>query len=134
MIITLNYRAPLGLPSGVTLQPGIPTPVHGWDADSKSKIVQAWVKSGILKVGQGLSKFMPDESEGVVGQDAPDSQEPEYVETHAIGDEEPVEVPANQPAADEKAELLAALEARGIKADKRTGVAKLRALLAETKL
>lgn len=132
MIITLNYKSPLGLPSGVTLQPGIPTPVHGWDSDSKSKIVQAWVKSGILKLGTEPSQFMPGESEEVVDEDAPDSQEPEYVETHAIGDEEPVEVPANQPAVDEKAELLAALEAKGIKADKRTGINKLRTLLAES--
>src|SRR5690606_11005086 len=108
MIITLNYRAPLGLPSGVTLQPGIPTVVHGWDYDIKSRVVQAWVKAGILKLGDGQrSQFVSDPEP----QPEPESRQQE------------TEAPPDDIApTDEKAELLAALEEKGIKADKRTGI------------
>src|SRR5690554_96751 len=118
MIITSTWRAPLGLPSGVTLEPGVPTVVHGWDQDMKSRIVQAWVKSGILKVGNGQKSQFVSEPEPL--------PEPERKQ------EQPETEAPKAEVADEKTELLAALEAKGIKADKRTGIKKLKSLLAES--
>lgn len=147
MIITLNYNAPLGLPSGVTLQPGVPTVVHGWASDKKSKVVQAWLKKGILQEGNGLrSQFAPDlhpvagEGGEQTGTGTPENEE-KVSAGEQPGDEKPSAEAQAQDAQseqrpgekiDEKSELLAELEKRGIKADKRTGVKKLKALLAES--
>lgn len=113
MIITLNHKAPLGLPSGVKLQPLVPTHVPHWESDMKSALVRAWVKSGALKVGDAQpSKFVSD-----LVPEAP-AQEVAQVETESI------------PAATDKESLIAALEAKGIKADRRMGIKKLQELLA----
>lgn len=158
MIITLNYKSPLGLPSGVTLQPGVPTPVHGWESDRKSKIVQAWVKSGILKVGHEPSQFMPDDGQQPSSADdapkgqflgLPDAggetsgseeasdestQDDDAADESTAGEtgEQTLEEAPQHSEAEEKAQLLAALEAKGIKVDKRTGIKRLRELSAES--
>lgn len=98
MLITNNHKTALGLNDGTLLQPGTPTPVPGWDAIKKNAVIAAWVKAGILT--EGSASATP--SKFVPANTAPD-----------LGD-------------DEKAELQAALEAKGIEFDKRWGIKKLR--------
>jgi len=98
MLITNNHKTALGLSDGTLLQPGTPTPVSGWDALKKNAVIAAWVKAGILT--EGSASATP--SKFVPVNTAPD-----------LGN-------------DEKAELQAALEAKGVEFDKRWGVKKLR--------
>lgn len=94
--ITNTHSTPLGLPGGVVLQPGVPTPVHGWDKIRDSHVVREWLKAGVLK------------AEGAPAGD----QGSQFV------------VP-------DKSDLQAKLDALRVQYDKRHGVAKLQALLAE---
>lgn len=98
MLITNNHKTALGLNDGTLLQPGVPTPVPGWDALKKNAVIAAWVKAGILTEGAASaapSKFVPVNTTPDLGHD-------------------------------EKAELQAALEAKGIEFGKRWGIKKLR--------
>lgn len=97
MLITNNHKTALGLNDGTLLQPGTPTPVANWDALKKNAVIAAWVKAGILTEGVSATP-----SKFVPANTAPD-----------LGH-------------DEKAELQAALEAKGIEFDKRWGIKKLR--------
>lgn len=101
MLITNNHKTALGLNDGTLLQPGVPTPVPNWDAIKKNAVIAAWVKAGILT--EGTASATP--SKFVPANTAPD-----------LGN-------------DEKAELQAALEAKGIEFDKRWGIKKLREAL-----
>lgn len=132
MIITLNYRTSLGLPSGVLLNPGVPTLVPLWESDKKSAVVRAWVKTGLLKEGDGLtSKFVSDQDAGTDAGDDGTGQGKFYgAEVDEVLTNDP-RIPRSAPA-DEKAEILAALAAKGITADKRMGIVKLKTLLAES--
>lgn len=103
MLITNNHKAALGLNDGTLLQPGTPTPVANWDALKKNAVIAAWVKAGILT--EGAASATPSKFAPV--NTAPD-----------LGH-------------DEKAELQAALEAKGIEFDKRWGIKKLRDALEE---
>lgn len=94
-IITNTYQSPLALPGGTVLQPGVPTPVHGWDKIKDNHVVKAWLKAGTLRA-----------------EEAP------------AGDR------GSQFVQPDKAELHAKLDALGVQYDKRSGVAKLQALLA----
>lgn len=68
MVITNTYKKPLGLP-GVTLHPGVPTPVHNWEELRKNHVVAAWVKAKVLVESEGsfaasTSKLMlPDKAD-----------------------------------------------------------------------
>lgn len=103
MLITNNHKTALGLNDGTLLQPGPPTPVANWDAIKKNAVIAAWVKAGILT--EGAASETP--SKFAPANTAPD-----------LG-------------GDEKAELQAALEAKGIEFDKRWGIKKLRDALEE---
>lgn len=103
MLITNNHKTALGLNDGTLLQPGTPTTVANWDAIKKNAVIAAWVKAGILT--EGSASATP--SKFVPANTAPD-----------LGH-------------DEKAELQAALEAKGIEFDKRWGIKKLREALEE---
>lgn len=50
--ITNKHRAPLRLPSGVVLNPGVATNVPKWDEDHKNSAVALWVKRGVLTAEQ----------------------------------------------------------------------------------
>lgn len=97
MLITNNHKTALGLNDGTLLQPGVPTAVANWDALKKNAVIAAWVKAGVLTEGASATP-----SKFVPANTAPD-----------LG-------------GDEKAELQAALEAKGIEFDKRWGIKKLR--------
>lgn len=100
MLITNNHKTALGLNDGTLLQPGTPTPVADWDALKKNAVIAAWVKAGILTESASATP-----SKFVPANTAPD-----------LGH-------------DEKAELQAALEAKGVEFDKRWGIKKLREAL-----
>lgn len=96
MLITNNHKTALGLSNGTLLQPGTPTPVANWDALKKNAVIAAWVKAGILTEG------------------AADATPSKFVPVNTAPD------------LGEKAELQAALEAKGIEFGKRWGIKKLR--------
>lgn len=48
MYVTNNHNSPLGLHTGVMLEPGKPKLVHQWDQIKKNAVIQAWMKAGIL--------------------------------------------------------------------------------------
>lgn len=98
MLITNTHKTALGLSDGTLLQPGTPTPVPGWDALKKNAVIAAWVKAGILTEGGATA--------------TPSKFVPENAAPDLGGGE--------------KAELQAALEAKGIEFDKRWGIKKLR--------
>ncbi|HIE5513042.1 TPA: hypothetical protein ACXNQL_002283, partial [Stenotrophomonas maltophilia] len=53
MKITNNHKGPLGLPDGTILQPGVQTPVDGWEQLKKNSVVQGWLKAEILTAEGG---------------------------------------------------------------------------------
>lgn len=59
MVITNTHKKPLGLP-GVTLHPGVPTPVHNWEELKRNHVVAAWVKAKVLVESEG--SFAPSPS------------------------------------------------------------------------
>lgn len=70
MIVTSNHNAPLGLPTGQTLAPHTPTPVHNWAEIKRNAVVSAWLRAGVLKesgevqAGDQGSKFVqPDKAD-----------------------------------------------------------------------
>lgn len=101
MLIVNNLKTALGLNDGTLLQPGVPTPVPNWDALKKNAVIAAWVKAGILT--ENATTSTP--SKFISANTAPD-----------LGD-------------DERAELQAALGAKGIEFNKRWGIKKLREAL-----
>lgn len=73
MHITNTYRQALGLPNGQILQPGVPTPVMGWDELKKNAVITAWVKAGVLREGDAPpnpegSKLLPPDKEALAAE------------------------------------------------------------------
>lgn len=62
MKITNNYKGPLGLPDGTILQPGVQTPVDGWEQLKKNSVVQGWLKAEILIAEGGKPSAPAQES------------------------------------------------------------------------
>ena len=112
-IIKNNHGTALNI-DGTVIQAKGEANVPNWPKVKKNAVVAEWLRVGILAEA--------GESE---------SEQPLYVDVTAIDDAEQVVEPANQPAVDEKAELIAKLDEAGIGYDKRWGVAKLRAALSE---
>lgn len=48
--ITSKHDAPLALPNGPTLRPGIPTHVKRWDVIKGSDVVRSWLRADLLDV------------------------------------------------------------------------------------
>lgn len=49
--VTNNHRSAIRLPGGTVLNPGVATNVPKWDDEQKNTVVGAWVKKGVLSVG-----------------------------------------------------------------------------------
>ncbi|HGM6729712.1 TPA: hypothetical protein ACKQBZ_000766 [Stenotrophomonas maltophilia] len=62
MKITNNHKGPLGLPDGTILQPGVQTPVDGWEQLKKNSVVQGWLKAEILIAEGGKPSAPAQES------------------------------------------------------------------------
>lgn len=62
MKITNNHKGPLGLPDGTILQPGVQTPVDGWEQLKKNSVVQGWLKAEILTAEGGKPSAPAQES------------------------------------------------------------------------
>lgn len=59
--VTNTSKQPLGLPSGIVVQPGETVAVPSWESDSGNRIVQAWVHNGILKADSDGDNESADE-------------------------------------------------------------------------
>ncbi|WP_420465610.1 hypothetical protein [Panacagrimonas sp.] len=73
--ITNNHKAPLGLPGGIVLAPGVKTPVPNWHAIKDNHIVAAWVRNRILTVEgadapvpQSVTDAVADEKDSLIAQ------------------------------------------------------------------
>lgn len=48
--IVSTYKAPLGLPSGVFLRPGVPVEIYDWRILRNHGVVKQWLAAGVIEV------------------------------------------------------------------------------------
>lgn len=48
--IVSNHKAPLGLPSGVFLRPGVPVEIKDWRVLRNHGVVKQWLAAGVIEV------------------------------------------------------------------------------------
>ena len=48
--LTNLHKAPLGLPSGLVLEPGVSTDDPNWGRNGANRVVQAWIRARLLRV------------------------------------------------------------------------------------
>ncbi|KRG47349.1 hypothetical protein ARC20_03190 [Stenotrophomonas panacihumi] len=158
MQIINKHATPLGLPSGQVLVPEVPAPVPDWATLKKNAVVQAWIAAGILIEGKDSAKAaiigtrnlpadVPLIEDKVTDLDdlvrqafeasgleleAWNSLTQADRDSHIGSQLAELKAEAAAPSTEEeKAELIAQLEAAKVKFDKRWGVEKLRAALDE---
>lgn len=121
-----NYGMDLGLSAGVTIPKGATVEVPSWPELGKNRVIQAWVKAGVLTMVDGDAAPKP------TGDDGKPSGPPTAINAPAPGDEANGEAPEAAPV-DERAQLVAALAEYGIKKPANTSIKNLRKALDEAK-
>lgn len=124
--IRSNYGTDLGLSAGVTIPKGATVEVPSWPELGKNRVIQAWIKAGILTVVDGGATPKP------TGDDGKPSDPPTATGTPARTDEANGEAPDAIPV-DEQAQLVAALAEYGIKKPANTSIKNLQKALDEAK-
>lgn len=124
--VTNTSKQPLGLPSGILVPPGATVAVPNWASDASNRVVQAWLRNGILRADAPAAK--PDAG-GKGGKAKPDAGGDSSDESEDGGEGEG----EGEGEADEKGLLIAELAALGITKNRRSSVETLQAALAEAK-
>lgn len=127
--ITNNFIQPLGLPGGPVIAPGATEKVRDWETmHAASRIVQRWVKAGILTVVPKGEKAPAAPAASNAG-DSGESQG----QSDAGGENGGTESAQGQQTMDAKDKLIAELNSFGVTANRRMSEKTLSEKLAEAK-
>jgi hypothetical protein len=85
--IVSTYKAPLGLPSGVFLRPGVPVEIKDWRVLRNHGVVKQWLAAGVIEVVEDAEDELADpldhDGDGNKGGSLPASEPDELADLKA---------------------------------------------------